>query len=144
MDIKEIRANTRMTQKEFGEYFGISPRTIQNWETNRRTPPEYVVELIKYKAKKERLGMLKLNLLEEGKEEELIKGTLNEIVEFLQENYDDLFSWIEDEENQQPKELSRTELPNFTEVEDVEDLEYELEKVNLDWWILEIKNKEEE
>lgn len=60
MDIKQIRTQTRMTQKEFGEYFNIPQRTIENWEGGKRTPPEYVVELIKYKVEKERLGMLDL------------------------------------------------------------------------------------
>jgi len=83
--------------------------------------------------------MLKLNLLEEGQRELLKKGTLNEIVGYLNDNYDDLFSWIEDEEKQQPIELSKTELPDFKEIEDLQDLERELEKVDFDWWGLEIE-----
>ena len=51
--IKELRAQTGMTQKEFGQMLNIPIRTIQDWEQNRRTPPEYVVELIEYKIKKE-------------------------------------------------------------------------------------------
>lgn len=58
--IKAMRAETGMTQKEFGEYFNIPVRTIQDWEGNRRTPPEYVVELIEYKIRKEGLGMIDL------------------------------------------------------------------------------------
>lgn len=53
----------RMTQKEFGKYFDIPQRTIENWEGERRTPPEYVVKLIKYKMEKEGLGMLDLGKL---------------------------------------------------------------------------------
>ena len=48
MNIKELRKKTDMTQQEFGDYLGIPRRTIQNWETGDRTPPDYVVELIEY------------------------------------------------------------------------------------------------
>lgn len=61
MNIKELRLNSNMTQKEFGKYFGISQRTIEGWESGRRNPPEYLVELIKYKLEKERIEMLKEN-----------------------------------------------------------------------------------
>jgi transcriptional regulator with XRE-family HTH domain len=59
MDIKELRASTGMTQKTFSEYFNIPVRTIQDWERKRRTPPDYVTELIKYKIYKEELVMKK-------------------------------------------------------------------------------------
>jgi putative transcriptional regulator len=59
MDIKELRASTGMTQKTFSEYFNIPVRTIQDWEGKRRTPPDYVTELIKYKIYKEELVMKK-------------------------------------------------------------------------------------
>ena len=52
MNIKELRETTGMTQKDFGEYLNIPIRTIQNWESEHRTPPEYVVELIEYKIKR--------------------------------------------------------------------------------------------
>lgn len=58
MTIKRMRLIANMTQKTFAEYFDIPIRTLQDWEQDRRTPPDYVVELIKYKFKKERLGML--------------------------------------------------------------------------------------
>ena len=59
MIIKELRELTNMTQKEFGEYLNIPLRTIQNWESEHRTPPDYVVELIEYKLKKESENMKK-------------------------------------------------------------------------------------
>lgn len=55
MNIKELRQAIGMTQKQFGEYFGIPKRTIEDWETERRRPPVYVVNLIEYKLKKEKL-----------------------------------------------------------------------------------------
>lgn len=52
MTIKEIRKQTGMTQAEFAEYFGISVRTIEAWES-RREAPEYLVKLMEYKLRKE-------------------------------------------------------------------------------------------
>lgn len=48
MTIKEIRKQTNMTQAEFAEYFGISVRTIEAWES-RRKAPEYLTKLMMYK-----------------------------------------------------------------------------------------------
>lgn len=55
--MRKLRLATGMTQKQFAGYFNIPLRTIENWETNKRNPPEYVVELIKYKLKMEGLYM---------------------------------------------------------------------------------------
>ena len=43
MSIKELRKPAGMTQKAFGEYFGIPHRTIQNWEggQNECLPPNF-------------------------------------------------------------------------------------------------------
>lgn len=46
MNIKELRLNCNMTQKEFALRFHIPVRTLQEWEQNRATPPSYVIELI--------------------------------------------------------------------------------------------------
>lgn len=131
MNIKDMRTNTRMTQKDFAEYFNIPVRTLQDWEHEKRTPSVYVVELIKYKIKKERLGMLKLIIKDHGEEEVIKEGTLIEIVKYLQEN-EDLINWVQDEDPE-------IELPDLEEVENIDDLEYELDKIDLDWWKLEIR-----
>lgn len=55
MNIKELRKAVNMTQKAFSEYLNIPKRTIEDWENDRRTPPCYVVELIEYKLKNEKL-----------------------------------------------------------------------------------------
>ena len=67
MTIKELRLSTRMTQREFAGYFNIPLRTIENWETGKRNPPEYVVELIRYKIEKEE-NMNRAKLLNEIKD----------------------------------------------------------------------------
>ena len=46
-EVKELRSQAGMTQKEFAEYFGIPVDSIQNWETNYRRPPKYVPDLIR-------------------------------------------------------------------------------------------------
>lgn len=53
MTIKELRKATGLSQKAFGEYFGIPHRTIQNWEGGQNKCPEYLLKLMEYKLKKE-------------------------------------------------------------------------------------------
>ena len=55
MNIKELRKKAGMTQKAFAEYFNIPKRTIEDWEGERRTPPQYIVDLIEYKLKNENI-----------------------------------------------------------------------------------------
>lgn len=45
--IREIREKTGLSQAKFGERYGIPTRTIENWETGSRVPPQYVVELLR-------------------------------------------------------------------------------------------------
>jgi DNA-binding transcriptional regulator YiaG len=49
MSFKELRTSTGMNIKEFSEYFNIPYRTMQNWESERRQCPEYLLELMHYK-----------------------------------------------------------------------------------------------
>ncbi len=46
MRIKKLRKQTKLTQTKFGELFGIPLRTIQEWESGERKPPEYVIDMI--------------------------------------------------------------------------------------------------
>lgn len=45
-NIKELRTKSGLTQKEFGEKYNIPLRTIQKWERNGSTPPDYVISLV--------------------------------------------------------------------------------------------------
>ncbi|MBE5936094.1 MAG: helix-turn-helix domain-containing protein [Lachnospiraceae bacterium] len=54
-EIKELREATGMNRREFCEYYGIPYRTVQDWESGKRTMPEYVLRLMKYKAEIEKL-----------------------------------------------------------------------------------------
>ena len=38
INVKRIRAKMDMTQDTFAKYFGVSVRTIQDWEQGRRVP----------------------------------------------------------------------------------------------------------
>ena len=42
MKVSEIRAMTGLSQSKFAALFGISVRTVQDWEQERRLPPPYV------------------------------------------------------------------------------------------------------
>ena len=55
MTIKELRKMTGLTQEKFGEYFGIPRRTIQNWELGMRECPDYLLDLMEYKLRKENI-----------------------------------------------------------------------------------------
>lgn len=56
-DIKYLRKKTGMTQQEFANYFGMSKRTIQEWEGGRNKCADYLLDLIIYKLQKE--GLIK-------------------------------------------------------------------------------------
>ena len=63
-DVKEIRANYKLTQDEFAALLGISVKTLRNWEQGRRVPegaarvllqvatkhPEVIWDVVKLKS----------------------------------------------------------------------------------------------
>lgn len=49
VDIRKIRDKTGMNRREFKEKFGVPERTLQDWESGKRTPPDYVIKLL-YRA----------------------------------------------------------------------------------------------
>lgn len=130
MTIKELRLSARMTQREFAGYFNIPLRTIENWETGKRNPPEYLIELIRYKLKKEDL-LMRLVELNEGTRKELIEGTLQEIVDYLKDN-PNLYTWQLDNDPE-------AEMPELDNIESLRELEHELDKIDLGWWTLAIE-----
>lgn len=46
MTIREMRTKLGDTQSEFAARYHIPFRTIQNWETGQRKPPDYIVRLL--------------------------------------------------------------------------------------------------
>ncbi len=51
MNVREMRTRLGDTQKEFAARYHIPLRTIQNWETGVRTPPEYIINLLENRIK---------------------------------------------------------------------------------------------
>ena len=52
----ELRKSTGMNRKEFCEYFGIPYRTVTEWERGTRTMPDYVLRLMAYQIKMEKIN----------------------------------------------------------------------------------------
>ncbi len=55
MPLKELRQRSGMSRPQFCEYFGIPYRTVQDWELENRTCPDYLLKLMEYKLEKENL-----------------------------------------------------------------------------------------
>ena len=49
MSIRPIRQSSNLTQKQLSDLLGIPLRTIEDWDSGRRKPPEYVTALIIFK-----------------------------------------------------------------------------------------------
>lgn len=44
--VKFLRERTKLSAQKFGDLYGIPLRTIQDWEREVRTAPEYVINLL--------------------------------------------------------------------------------------------------
>ena len=53
--IRELRESVGENRTEFPKHTGIPVRTIEDWESGRRTPPEYIPRLLAYQLKYEEL-----------------------------------------------------------------------------------------
>lgn len=53
MDIRELRRQLGDTQSEFAQRYNIPFRTVQNWETGVRKPPEYILELLQQRIQED-------------------------------------------------------------------------------------------
>jgi len=65
--VKYLRLSTGMKREDFANYFHIPLGTVRDWEQGKRKMPEYLYELIEYKATKELLTEKEEN--EDGKNE---------------------------------------------------------------------------
>ena len=54
---KELREMTGMNRREFCDYFQIPYRTVTEWERDERHAPDYVIRLLDYYIKAEKLGL---------------------------------------------------------------------------------------
>ena len=59
MDLREelirLREETGMNRSAFARYFGIPYRTVQDWELGNRRVPDYLLRLMAYKIRTEKL-----------------------------------------------------------------------------------------
>ena len=53
--IKELRESTGMNRKEFCEYFDIPYRTVSEWERDGRHAPDYLIRLLEYYIRMEKV-----------------------------------------------------------------------------------------
>lgn len=53
MTIRDLIAASGMTQRAFAEFLGIPKRSVENWCMGVSKCPDYVLDLISYKLKKE-------------------------------------------------------------------------------------------
>ena len=51
----KIRKRTGMNRREFAEYFDIPYRTVTEWERDNRHAPVYVLRLLEYYIRMEKL-----------------------------------------------------------------------------------------
>ena len=57
IEIKKIRESTGMNRKEFCEYFDIPYRTVTEWERGTRNAPDYVLRLMAYYVRMEKMNL---------------------------------------------------------------------------------------
>lgn len=53
----ELRETTGMSRMRFAKYFGIPYRTMCDWESGARNITDYVLDLMEYKVKGEKLDI---------------------------------------------------------------------------------------
>lgn len=46
MTIREIRTSFNLTQKQLSDLTGIPRRTIEDWESGRRNPPDWLPKMV--------------------------------------------------------------------------------------------------
>lgn len=53
MNVRDLRKQLGDTQGEFARRYHIPFRTIQNWETGTRKPPEYILDLLQHRIRED-------------------------------------------------------------------------------------------
>ena len=53
--LRKLRESTGMNRKEFCEYFEIPQMTDTDWELGKRRVPQYLLRLMEYKIRMEKL-----------------------------------------------------------------------------------------
>ena len=66
----ELRRETGMTRKAFSEYMDIPLRNLEEWEAGRRKMPDYLLRLLDYYIRTEKVMAQKEVVMEDGHNEE--------------------------------------------------------------------------
>lgn len=77
---KKIRKLSGLTQAEFSRKYNIPLRTIQDWESERRTPPEYVISLLEKAVNEDIKKQEEIDISNDRYLKGLIPGTVKEYV----------------------------------------------------------------
>ena len=54
VSVSDLRALAGISRSEFSRRYGIPVRTMEDWESGKRTPPEYVVNLLERVVKEDK------------------------------------------------------------------------------------------
>ena len=66
----ELRRETGMTRKAFSEYMDIPLRNLEEWEAGRRKMPDYLLRLLAYYIKMEKVRAQKEDVMEADEHDE--------------------------------------------------------------------------
>lgn len=55
-EVRSLRDEMGMNRREFCDYYAIPYRTMVDWEAGKRKMPEYLLRLMQYKARMERMN----------------------------------------------------------------------------------------
>lgn len=58
MIFSDVLEKSGLNQSEFSRKFNIPFRTIQDWKNEKRTPPDYVLELLNFAIEAEKKGFI--------------------------------------------------------------------------------------
>lgn len=61
--IRKLRKQMQLNRREFCDYYEIPYRTVQDWETGKRTMPDYVFRLLEYKMHQEQKNGMREKML---------------------------------------------------------------------------------
>ena len=50
---RELRQLSGMTQEKFSQYFGVSKRSVEDWDRGVTKCPDYLLDLMRYKLEHE-------------------------------------------------------------------------------------------
>jgi putative transcriptional regulator len=56
-DVRAIREKTALSQSEFAQLIGVSVKTLQNWEQDRRRPTGPAVALLRIISRKPKMAI---------------------------------------------------------------------------------------